>query len=78
MIMKSDVYHMGDYSSVGPKCTKSVNFWKCIPEKIVHDFDKTLYFFIFYKQYFLNFLKSAVPLQCQSPYSGGQFLPFTF
>ena len=28
MIMKSDVYHMGDYSSVDPKCTKSVKFLK--------------------------------------------------
>lgn len=69
---------MGDYSSVDPKCTKVLNFWKCTPEKIVHDFDKT-HFFIFYKQYFLNFLSQQYPYSVsQSPSSGGQFLPFTF
>lgn len=31
--MKSDVYHMGDYSSVDPKCTKSVKFLKMYSRK---------------------------------------------
>ena len=35
MIMKSDVYHMGDYSSVGPKCTKSVKFLKMYSRKLL-------------------------------------------
>ena len=31
--MKSDVYHMGDYSSVDPKYTKSVKFLKMYSRK---------------------------------------------
>lgn len=33
MIMKSDVYHMGNYSSVGPKDTKRIKFLEIYSRK---------------------------------------------